>query len=451
MSKKIYQVFVSSTYTDLKDERWSIIDSLLSFDCIPAAMEFFSASDDGQFEYIKRIMDISDYYLLILGGRYGTLAPDGVSYTEKEYQYAKDIGLEILVLIIQDPSKLPPDLNETKQKQIKKYKLFRKEVSKNRIVTFWDSPSELPKYALQALHKAFRDKPTVGWIRGDQVASDEYIKAREIQTEEKIRKLLEAASSIDDIDDLIELAHNYRYNSSDSVVGILKKAYLTETNRKLASLTNSRIEIEKNDGYYHWLTNQTYIARNKKCTMYALSRMKEQYFFNVPKERVYYQQMLQARIGKEINDNFDDIIKSDYTAIPSFSVMKRIFVTTKERLEIKEVQEFYITYIRNGFVPYMCFDDNKNRYLDFFGEGFLLFEYEDNKDNIILVDISYPPEVEGYVYNSTLILDYFKQNFNEYTAILGKPLTTVEEFRYFLKTNSIHVNEEAFCGKYNKK
>lgn len=38
MEKK-YQVFISSTYEDLKDERLGVIASLLTANCIPVGME----------------------------------------------------------------------------------------------------------------------------------------------------------------------------------------------------------------------------------------------------------------------------------------------------------------------------------------------------------------------------------------------------------------------------
>ena len=69
--KKMYQVFVSSTYEDLIDERIKVLNALLSFSCIPAGMELFSAGCDEQFEYIKRVIDRVDYYVLIVAGRYG--------------------------------------------------------------------------------------------------------------------------------------------------------------------------------------------------------------------------------------------------------------------------------------------------------------------------------------------------------------------------------------------
>ena len=43
---KRYQVFVSSTYTDLMDERKSVTQTLMELDCIPAGMELFPAVDE---------------------------------------------------------------------------------------------------------------------------------------------------------------------------------------------------------------------------------------------------------------------------------------------------------------------------------------------------------------------------------------------------------------------
>ena len=91
MEKK-YQVFISSTYTDLIEERKKVLDILLMADCIPAGMEAFVATDAEQFEVIKKVIDLCDYYVLILGRRYGSINADtGISYTEMEYEYARRV------------------------------------------------------------------------------------------------------------------------------------------------------------------------------------------------------------------------------------------------------------------------------------------------------------------------------------------------------------------------
>ena len=90
-----YQVFVSSTYKDLREHRQRVMFTLLEMNCIPAGMELFPAADESQWKIIQRVIDECDYYLLILGGRYGSIVPDsivpnagGMSYTEMEYRYA---------------------------------------------------------------------------------------------------------------------------------------------------------------------------------------------------------------------------------------------------------------------------------------------------------------------------------------------------------------------------
>ena len=83
-----YQVFISSTYKDLVSERESLIMSLLSSKYIPCGMEIFPSSSESQFEYIKRMLNLCDYYVLVLAGRYGEIGSNGLSYTEMEYNYA---------------------------------------------------------------------------------------------------------------------------------------------------------------------------------------------------------------------------------------------------------------------------------------------------------------------------------------------------------------------------
>src|SRR5438552_2365098 len=106
MDNKRYQVFVSSTYTDLTAARQGVLMLLLTMDCLPAGMELFGAVDEEQFEFIKRVIDESDYYVLIVGGRYGAVASDGKSYTEKEYDYAVSKKKDVLAFLHAAPQTL---------------------------------------------------------------------------------------------------------------------------------------------------------------------------------------------------------------------------------------------------------------------------------------------------------------------------------------------------------
>ena len=75
MTLKRYQVFVSSTYKDLVEERSAVTSCLLDNDCIPVGMEQFPAMPISQWDYIKKMIDSSDYYLLIVAGKYGSIDP----------------------------------------------------------------------------------------------------------------------------------------------------------------------------------------------------------------------------------------------------------------------------------------------------------------------------------------------------------------------------------------
>ncbi|MBQ6601974.1 MAG: DUF4062 domain-containing protein [Eubacterium sp.] len=106
-------MFVSSTYEDLKEERAAVSQTLLDLGCIPVGMEQFPASGMSQMDYIKKMLETCDYYILILAGRYGSVDPtDGVGYTEKEYDYAVTKGIPVMSFIVEDIGKLPSEKGE---------------------------------------------------------------------------------------------------------------------------------------------------------------------------------------------------------------------------------------------------------------------------------------------------------------------------------------------------
>lgn len=101
--KKKLQIFISSTYLDLQEEREAAVEAVLGSKHIPAGMELFRAGNKSQLETIKKWIDESDIYMLILGGRYGSIEPDsGKSYTQLEYEYALEKGIPIFAVVLKD-------------------------------------------------------------------------------------------------------------------------------------------------------------------------------------------------------------------------------------------------------------------------------------------------------------------------------------------------------------
>ena len=102
-SRKKYQVFISSTFTDLKEERKAVTWELLKARHVPVGMEAFSATDDRGWKTITATIDDSDYYVLILAGRLGSKNDAlGKSWTQLEYEYAREHGIPVLPFVRED-------------------------------------------------------------------------------------------------------------------------------------------------------------------------------------------------------------------------------------------------------------------------------------------------------------------------------------------------------------
>jgi hypothetical protein len=169
--EKRYQVFVSSTFADLQDERQEVMQALLELDCIPSGMELFPAANEDQWTLIKKVIDDCDYYMVILGGRYGSIGPSGLSYTEMEYRYALEKGLPILGFVHKDPAQIVAKKSEASAEGKSKLASFR-DLIQTRMCRFWDSPSDLGSQVSRSLIKLIKAHPAIGWVRGDQVPSE---------------------------------------------------------------------------------------------------------------------------------------------------------------------------------------------------------------------------------------------------------------------------------------
>lgn len=169
---KRFQVFVSSTYADLREERQQVIQALMEMDCIPAGMELFPAADEEQWEFIKKVIEDCDYYLLIIGGRYGSITNDGISYTEKEFDYAVECGLKVVALIHGEPENIPFGKSEKDPEVREKLLNFRDKVMTGRLVKFWKTAEDLPGQVALSMTKTIKMYPAIGWVRANHVASE---------------------------------------------------------------------------------------------------------------------------------------------------------------------------------------------------------------------------------------------------------------------------------------
>lgn len=178
---KKYQVFVSSTYQDLQEERQEIMHALLELDCIPSGMELFPAANEDQWSLIKGVIDDCDYYIVVIGGRYGSIGPDGLSYTEMEYRYAVETGKPVIAFLHGNPTAIPAGRCETTDDGRQKLAAFR-ELAQKKMVKSWTTAHELGSVVSRSLIALKKQHPGIGWVRGDKVpttdATAEMLKLR---------------------------------------------------------------------------------------------------------------------------------------------------------------------------------------------------------------------------------------------------------------------------------
>lgn len=171
MLEKIYSVFVSSTYEDLREERAEVQKALLKAKCFPIGMELFPSTDEETWEFIKRQIDDADFYLLVIGGRYGSTDADGISFTEKEYDYAREIKKPALAFIHANPDSIVSakiDKDDAKRTALA---AFVRKIQAKPLVSRYSNSHELGAQVLASIID-LRDtnKTAIGFVRGDRAA-----------------------------------------------------------------------------------------------------------------------------------------------------------------------------------------------------------------------------------------------------------------------------------------
>ena len=167
---KIYQIFVSSTYEDLKEARQEVMSAIVGTNNVPIGMEYFPAGDASQFEYIKQLIDKADYYLVVIAGKYGSINKDtGISYTEMEFNYAVEKKVPIAVFQYKDILKLPGEKLELDDQKRELLNKFRESSKENRVIAYWENLEELHRKVKDAIHNLIKNSRRPGWIKADMI------------------------------------------------------------------------------------------------------------------------------------------------------------------------------------------------------------------------------------------------------------------------------------------
>ncbi|MFS7422608.1 DUF4062 domain-containing protein [Carnobacterium maltaromaticum] len=201
MEKKL-QVFISSTFLDLKEERQAAVQAVLNAGHIPAGMELFKAGDESQQQVIEEWINDSDVYLLILGGRYGALNNEGISYTEWEYNKATELNKERFSLILNEEyinTKVAQGLIKATDLETKndKYMAFKERVEK-KLVKYIDHEARIESSIQSSLRNIEKKKGEKlgGWVKYSDIENYKAIKDENSMLKTKLVKLTEKNSSL---------------------------------------------------------------------------------------------------------------------------------------------------------------------------------------------------------------------------------------------------------------
>ena len=281
--KRKLQVFVSSTFTDLIPERQAAVSAILKAGHIPAGMELFTAGDQSQMEIIERWIDESDVYMLLLGGRYGSVEPkSGMGYTELEYDYATQQGKPVFAVVMREEAieQKVKDNGTSFIEKVHPTKLddFRKKVLGN-ISSFFQDEKDIKLAVYESLSDFSANRNLKGWVSGDEVADSRILqneiarlqdensglKAKLSELESK-KAPMSGRSSNDDFSDIEAVLKEISIDIPESI-----------TNGEKKSNTLLNIFYHTKDTFVNGITNQA-----------GMSDAHRFLFFNVaPKLKIY--------------------------------------------------------------------------------------------------------------------------------------------------------------------
>lgn len=282
---KRYQVFLSSTYADLQEERAKVIQTIMELDCIPAGMEIFPAIDEEQFEFIKKVIDDCDYYLLIIGGRYGSLSEEGISYTEMEYDYAIQKNIKVVAFIHSNPDEISLGKSEKDADLREKLQDFRNKVATKRLVKFWNNADELPGLVALSLSKTIKTYPAIGWIRANETANPElYVELNDLRKEnQELRQGIDSNKitettlvNLADYEDVLEVSGTHNYWNYDRDVNSEWK--LTITWNQIFSLLSPYLLDKPSDSKTKKILSKVIYEITPKSIEKGIAKIKDQDF-----------------------------------------------------------------------------------------------------------------------------------------------------------------------------
>lgn len=191
--EKRYQVFISTTYPDMQGARQALMPPLLDLGMLPMGMDPHSANGNDQMPLVQRLIDDSDYFVILLGGRYGGLSPLGLSYPHREYIFAATKRKPVITFLHDQPSALPEEARESSREGQVRRDDFARLLESKTLCYRWRQERDLQQLVARVMPEVMRRHPADGWVKGGRATpggdESEELRAR-IAALEKEREAL---------------------------------------------------------------------------------------------------------------------------------------------------------------------------------------------------------------------------------------------------------------------
>ena len=171
-------IFISSTYRDLIPHREQIWKVLQNFNVTITGMEAFGARKSNPLDTCLDEINSSDIYLGIISMSYGSIDDlTGKSYTQIEYERARELGLEILIFFIDESSgNVRTGDIDFGDKELR-LKSFKNVLKKNHTIDFFKDETDLGRNVFTTLERLL---PNPGLVRSRPISLDAKVRRIEL-------------------------------------------------------------------------------------------------------------------------------------------------------------------------------------------------------------------------------------------------------------------------------
>jgi len=155
------RVFLGSTFEDLKSHRRRVIDGLKALGMHIEAMELWWAQPEDPVSVCLSRVRESDIYICVVAWRYGSLAEDQRSYTQLEYEAARQASRDCLVFLMRDDYRIRPEYVD-KGDAASRLAAFRQVLLGNHHCLGFGSPAELAHQVVESVRNLMRERRVPG-------------------------------------------------------------------------------------------------------------------------------------------------------------------------------------------------------------------------------------------------------------------------------------------------